>query len=410
MLKSPRNGFIQDETTEKTRCPFSLGAGPSSVKFFLVLLFLLTLPWVLDALFRFVAALRARQRHDMPLRPLHSLLVLIPSRAEGERVKGTLESVLAARGKKKDVQIFLVLDGPDPVARNIAQGLGDIHVLEKPSPGPTKSAVLRFAAENLQREIKASDGVMLLDVGSHLAPGFFEALAWPEGVSAFQTTLLGKGTGPGEAAGLSERVAQRIWDLGRQELGLSVRLRGTGTVFRPSTFLEVIPELVTQIEDTEASLLLTARGERTGLLPLPAVVLDQKPSCLHDASRQRARWFAGQLQILRAHWRLLLRLVLRRPLEGLSWMALLLSRPLSLTLPLRFFAGATIAALGVQSHSALWVGWGALAAGSALVEVGWLVLFHPKALWPAMSLALAWLRALPLVFHASRRWYRGRGK
>lgn len=380
------------------------------MKFLVAFLFLITLPWVLDAAFRFVAALWARRGRSVPLRPLRSLVVLIPSQAEGERVRGTLESVLAARGSNNHIQIFLVLDGPDPVARSIAEGFGDIRILEKPSPGPSKSAVLRFAAAKLQREIEASDGVMVLDVGSRLAPGFFEALAWPEGVSAFQTRLLGEGTGPGEAAGLSERVAQGVWDLGRQELGWSVRLRGTGTVFLPSVFLEVIPELVTHIEDTEASLLITARGQRTALLPLPAVVLDQKPNCLHEASGQRARWLAGQLHILRAHWRVLLRLLLRRPLEGLNWIAFLLSRPLSLTLPLRFLGGTTMAVLGLESQEALWVGWGALVAGSALVELGWLVVFHPKAFWPALSLAFAWVRALPLVFGARRRWYRGRGK
>lgn len=379
------------------------------MKFALPLLFLVTLPWVLDAAFRFVAALWARRKRNVSLTPLRSPVVLIPSRAEGERVRGTLESVLAGRGQK-EVRIFLLLDGPDPVARAVAEEIGDVCILEKPSPGPSKSAVLSFAAENLRSEIEASDGVMVLDVGSRLTPGFFETLAWPEGVSAFQTTLAGEGTGPGEAAGLSERIAQGVWDLGRQELGWSVRLRGTGTVFRPSTFLAVIPELQTQIEDTEASLLITARGERTALLPLSAVVLDQKPSSLEEASGQRARWLMGQLQILRAHWRVLLRLLLQRPLEGLNWIAFLLSRPLSLTLPLRFLGGTAMAALGFQNHAALWVGWGAVVAGSALVELGWLVLFHPKAFWPALSLALAWVQALPLVFGARRRWYRGRGK
>ncbi|MFN3412748.1 MAG: glycosyltransferase [Thermoanaerobaculum sp.] len=343
----------------------------------------------------------------MRLTPLRSLLVLVPSRGEGERVRGTLESVLAAGGDRH-VTVFFVLDGPDPVARRVAEQLGNIRILEKPLPGPTKSAVLRFAAENLQKEIESVDAVMVLDVGSRLSSSFFESLAWPEGVSAFQTTLVGEGVGPGEAAGLSERIAQGVWDLGRQGLGWSVRLRGTGTVFRPSTFLAVVPELVTQIEDTEASLLITARGERTALLPGPAVVLDQKPSSLEEASSQRARWLAGQWQILRNHWRVLLRLFLRRPLEGLNWMAFLLSRPLSLTLPLRLLGGATMIALGIQTHAALGVGWGALVAGSALAELGWLVVFHPKAFWPAVSLALAWVQALPRVFGAGRRWYRGR--
>lgn len=409
MLESRGNGLRTYCILEMAKRPYNFGAGREFVMALLAVVFLVTLPWVLDAGFRFVAALWAQRKRRVQLTPLRSLVVLVPSRAEGERVRGTLESVLAARGEK-NVTVFLLLDGPDPVSCSIAEEIGNIRILEKPSPGPSKAAVLRYAAEKLRSEIEASDGVMVLDVGSRLTPGFFESLAWPAGVSAFQTTLVGQGVGPGEAAGLSERVAQGVWDLGRQGLGWSVRLRGTGTVFRPSTFLAVAPELVTQIEDTEASLLITARGERTALLPLPAVVLDQKPSSLQEASGQRARWLMGQLQILRAHWRVLLRLLFRRPLEGLSWLTFLVSRPLSLTLPLRFLGGAAIATLGMNLDAPGWAGWGALVASTALIELGWLVVFHPKVVWPAITLAFAWVRAIPRVFGARRRWYRGRGK
>ncbi len=378
------------------------------MKILLILLSLASFPWVLDALFRFVEALWARKPRPWAFTPWDSLVVLVPSRAEGERVRATLASVLQARGGKK-VRLFLILDGPDEEARQVAEELGEVEILEKPSPGPSKSAVLRYAAEKLRAEIAGSDGVMVLDVGSRLLPDFFSQFAWPCGADAVQAPLCGEGSGPGEAASFSEKLAQGLWDQGRQSLGWSVRLRGTGTLFRPATFLQIIPKLVTQIEDTEASLLIAASGGRTALLPWPALVVDQKPSSLQEATSQRARWLAGQLQILRAHGRLLLTLTLRRPLEGLTWFAFFVSRPLSLTLPLRLVLGSSVVLLGLSAQGLPWVIWGGLVAGSAFVELFWLVIFHPKVLSPAVKLVVSWLKAVPLVFQAWKTWHRGRG-
>ncbi len=338
--------------------------------------------------------------------PIRRVAVLVPARQEGERVGPTLRSVLAA-ADGTEVDLWVVLDGADPEAQRVAQALG-ARVLTKEPPGPGKGAVLRFAAVKLADRLRQSDAVMVLDVGSFLAPGFFRHLAWPPGVVALQARLQGAGYGPGEAACLSERLAQEGWDVGKQASGWSVRLRGTGTLFKPQVFLALAAQLRTQIEDTEASLLLQAQGARAALLPT-AVVVDQKPQTLQQASRQRARWLAGQLQLLWCHRGTLLRLILRRPLEGLAWGTALLSRPLSLSSPARFLAGAALAALAWRRNAPLFALWGAVVAGSAAGEAAWFLVRYPQALGSTLQLACAWLRAVLLLPRAFSRWLRGRG-
>lgn len=372
--------------------------------FFLVVV---SLPWVADAVFRWVwACLARRPLPDSGEKPA-SLVVLVPSRGEGANVRPTLESVLAAR-RSCEVGLFLILDGPDPEARAVAEELG-VPVIFKEHPGPTKAAALRFAAQALEETIRASSGVLILDVGSQLTPTFFESLRWPEDAAAMQGVLHAEGGGPGEGAALSERLAQTVWDKGKQALGWGVRLRGTGTLFRPEIFLSLVQELRTQIEDTEASFLLAARGARTVLVPA-AVVVDQKPLSTAEASRQRARWLVGQAGVLRHHWREFLRFLARRPLEALSWGTMLASRPLSLTTPLRLAVGIVLFGVSSKVGLAAPALWGLVVAGSAAVELLWLALAHPRSLWPVVLLAWSWVRALALAPKARLSWHRGRGK
>lgn len=304
------------------------------------------------------------------------------------------------------VEPVIILDGPDPTGQEVARQLG-VRVLLKEHPGPTKGAVLRFAAEVLQQEILASDAVMVLDVGSRLQESFFTGLFWPPGVSVLQGRLQGSGGGPGEAASISERLAQEVWDRGQETAGWSVWLRGTGTIYKPTTFLHLVRSLRTQVEDTEATLLLQAEGERACLVP-SLVVVDHKPETLKEASQQRARWLVGQLQLLVRQKKALWKLAHRQPMAALAWAAALLSRPLSLSVPGRLLIGAALTLLACPEGLLVFCLWGLVLAISAAVEVSWFLLSYPKAAGSALQLAWAWLGALFLWPRAWKRWLSGR--
>lgn len=367
------------------------------------------IPWLADALFRVFWAMKSKkctpQASHVSSKPINHVIVLIPCRGESEKLGPTLQSVLVNKGHTK-VEPVVILDGPDPIGEDMARQLG-VRVLLKERPGPTKGAVLRFAAETLRQDILSADAVMVLDVGSLLQEGFFEGLSWPPEVAVLQARLQGSGTGPGEAASLSERLAQEVWDQGKENAGWSVLLRGTGTIFQPATFLRLAPNLRTQVEDTEATLLLQAAGERACLLS-SAVVVDRKPETLKEATRQRARWLVGQLQLLVKQRKALWRLAHRQPGAALAWAARLLSRPLSLSVPGRLLFGATLTLLACTLGFRPFCFWGFLVGISALVEVGWFLIRYPKVVGSALQLAWAWLGALILWPRARERWLSGR--
>jgi hypothetical protein len=337
-----------------------------------------------DAVIRGVLFLRARRTTVVPLTADDTrMLVVIPARAEGTQVAATIASASGA-------SVVLLLDGVDPVAEAIGNELG-AQVLVKEPAGPTKAAALAWLAREHRSMIEAADAVLLLDVGSTLAPSFFEHFAWPDGADAVQTVLSG---GAGGAAD-SERHAQAYEDRGREALGWNVRLRGTGTAFRASTFLELAPRLATRVEDLEASLLLHRATIR--MAPPDAIVFDEKPQSIHSAASQRARWFLGRYELLFRRAPEFAKCISRRPLEGIAWVAEIFGRPLSLTVPLRVVAGLLLVSRGRTTL-------GAAIAGSTIIDAA---LFSgrtsPRA---ALRLAASWLLAAAMLPRALLRWTR----
>lgn len=366
------------------------------------------LPWVADTAVR-VALARAARRVGAPVAAARSRrwLVLVPARDEGAGVAPTLASLQSA-ATAGGVRVVLLLDGPDPTAEAVAGTLG-VDVAVKTPAGPSKAAALAWAAAWLGRELDECDAVLVIDVGSTVSPDFFRQFAWPEGVDGVQAVLAGAGSGAGAGAALSERVAQRWMDRGRQALGWSVRLRGTGTALTPAAFRSVAPRLVTSVEDLEASLLLAADGRRLVLGPPDAGVVDEKPHTVAAAARQRARWLLGQLGVVLRRPGALARLIGRRPLEGLAFAVEVVSRPLSLTVLYRLAVTVVLVVAGLRGETSV-AELAVAAVVAASVAVDLLLLgASGRAFWRgALGLAASWLGALALLPRALFGWMRAR--
>jgi cellulose synthase/poly-beta-1,6-N-acetylglucosamine synthase-like glycosyltransferase len=329
-------------------------------------------------------------------------LVVIPAREEGTLIEPTVRSIREATGTR-EVRVIVLLDGADPVAEQITQSLGFEVAIKEPA-GPTKAKALAWLATQRRDLLDHTDVVLLLDVGSTVTSDFFTQFRWLEGSAAVQCFLHGRGIGAGKAAAASEDFAQRREDVGRQRLGWNVQLRGTGTAFRPEVFMSVMPRLSTQIEDFESSLLLTADGSRLTMAPPGAAVIDQKPHAARDATVQRSRWLAGQIQMLLRHGGSFGRVIRRRPAEGIALLSEMFARPLSLTVPLRFMAAALLFWVGTPVRLVV----GATLVGTAIADV---VLMRTAAQFSwreSLTLGGAWVRALGGVPRAFFRWRRAR--
>lgn len=368
-------------------------------------LFLLTAPSILDSLIRGILISVSRSPLDRAgARPVGRWLVLVPARSEGALVSATVRSICSG-ARDRPIDVLVVLDGEDRVASDLARGFGAEVVVKEP-PGPTKGALLRWVADHHRERIERADAVLLVDVGSALSPAFFEHFRWRAGFDAMQTILRGSGEGAGEAALVSESVAQRE-DRGRERLGWNVRLRGTGTVLTPTAFLGLVPRLQTQVEDLEASLILSAEGARMGLAPEEAFVMDVKPDLVGDAAVQRARWFAGKLEVFFRHMNALYRLVARKPLEGVAFLCEMLGRPLSLTILLRLFVGVWLLVDGVRGDRLEFLLLATISLTSALADMA-LLIRGGASIGGAVRMGIAWGGALLMAPRALMQWMRAR--
>jgi cellulose synthase/poly-beta-1,6-N-acetylglucosamine synthase-like glycosyltransferase len=111
--------------------------------------------------------------------------------------------------------------------------------------------------------------------------------------------------------------------------------------FRGPILAELAPRLHTLAEDLEMDVLLSAGGHHVAFVS-EAVVYDPKPHQLSGASRQRARWFAGQVQVLRSYWREIFRAIVKGGIGSWFLLPLLIMRPKILFIALRVMVVALL--------------------------------------------------------------------
>jgi len=372
---------------------------------------LLTVPATLaacDAVVRSVLWWRSRRVKpteskwiEHPPTPLHGekpappprILIVVPARAEGARLDATLVSAVG-----QGAEVLLLLDGRDDLAATKAQERGARVVVKTPG-GPSKAAALAWLVREHRELVAQFDVVIVIDTGSRFAPGFFEHFTWPGQAAAAQAYLSGTSHGVGAAAAASESVAQNGEDRGREAYGWNVRLRGTGSAFRTATFLDLMPRLVTRVEDHEATLLLTAHGQTIRMIPPPALIFDDKPDGATAAASQRSRWLLGRYELLIRRAPAFVRVLRRRPVEGLALLVEIFGRPLSLTAPLRLVA----AALLFRNDQPFFATALALTAAG---DVAMHAAVHRRSPGAVLRLAGSWLLAVLFAPRALARWMR----
>jgi cellulose synthase/poly-beta-1,6-N-acetylglucosamine synthase-like glycosyltransferase len=159
-------------------------------------------------------------------------LVLIPAHDEASVIERCLEAVNA--DARPGDQVLVVADRCSDTTATIARRLG-ASVLERGSEEEPGRAAARQAGLEHARSL-AWDAVVMLDADSVISPGFFAACerALTSGADAVQCRSESK---PGstlatEAAVVAFALQGVTMPRGRDRLGLSVRLRGTGMALR----------------------------------------------------------------------------------------------------------------------------------------------------------------------------------
>ncbi|HVS32594.1 MAG TPA: glycosyltransferase [Thermoanaerobaculia bacterium] len=355
------------------------------------------LPGTIDTCIRLTLRHRAAgpRSRDSLHRP-RRMVAVVPSRDDAARIGDTLHSIArAASSGNIAVRAIALLDGDDAAAAAAAQAAG-AEVLVKQPAGPRKADALEWLATRHRALIESADAILLIDAGTQLCDGFFRDLEWDARADALQCRIESEGTGLALAIASSESAAFAE-DAAKVAAGWNPRFRGSGMIATPRFFLELVPQLRTQVEDWELSLLAGARGFRVTLAPAQCVIIDTKPAGSEAAARQRARWLAGQCELILGRRSELFRFVARDPLQGLSFAAELLSRPRSLALPARVAAGIGIAVLGRRSTAARLL-------ASAVLLTAAADLSEWAKTTNASTLVRTWVRAISFLPAARKRW------
>lgn len=159
-------------------------------------------------------------------------LVLIPAHDEALVIDRCLEAINADR--RPSDQVLVVADRCTDATAAIARRFGAL-VLERGPDEPPGRAAARQAGLEHARALEW-DAVVMLDADSVIAPGFFDACAQAlaAGADAVQARSESKrgDTLATEAALVAFALQGITLPRGRDRLGLSVRLRGTGMAIR----------------------------------------------------------------------------------------------------------------------------------------------------------------------------------
>lgn len=243
----------------------------------------------------------------MPVRAArsdHSLtggcVVLIAAHDEAGTIGPTVEALKTHLSEWPNSVLWVVADRcSDATAEEAAAAGAEVGIRSDGQLG--KGAVVAWWLKNHEAVWRKKFAIVILDADSRIAAGSLQALkqTMAAGADAAQAFVApDASTNSGRLAGWSEVLMQRIDDEARWRCGWPVPLRGTGMAFRSELLAELAPRLHTYAEDLELDVILASRKSRVAFVS-EATILDPKPQQADGASRQRARWLQGQLQVLR---------------------------------------------------------------------------------------------------------------
>jgi len=347
----------------------------------------------------------------------YPLAIVILARDESDVLGATLIRLRETAASNDEIHV--VADHCGDRTAEVARAHGaTVHIRSGRKP-LGKGAALHWWLEQTHQDARKPAGVVVLDADTLVEDGALaavrrrlsrEALA----VQLQVRPLLRSVTVLGRLAALSETVEQRIYDAFRSRLGWPVRLRGTGMGFKRRVLEEVAPYLRTSAEDVELTIRLTALGARVESLR-EAAVLDPKPTDEIGATRQRARWLRGLLEVTTSCREPILRVVALGP-PGWSLLSSLMLKPRSLYFPLKLLLSVAFWILATAG-SPIWRGLAlAFTASSGVEALGWLagLRYMPErgptllALFQLPRYTAMWVRSLSLLGIARHRWLRAR--
>jgi cellulose synthase/poly-beta-1,6-N-acetylglucosamine synthase-like glycosyltransferase len=342
------------------------------------------------------------------INPTIRAAVLIFANNEANVISASVESVWLAIDPQDAV--YVIADNcQDDTAQQAARA--GAKVFERQTGAPYgKGAAIRWLVEEEWDRLAGYDLLVILDADNRIPADFMQQVkaGYPDD-ALLQCLVLPveyQDSWLSTLIALSEIHEQKTIDAMRSFLGWPVRLRGTGMVIPPHLLKEIASEIETEVEDFAISLLFVAHGLKIRRNH-QAIVYDPKPREPILASRQRARWFRGQMQAFWRYRKEIIRLLLRGP-HGWALLDSLFMKP-------RWLVDLLLVFFSVLLSRISWLLAGVVLARVLLdlICLGWTILVSKernrflKAILHVPGFLWMWLRGILLAFRKST-WLRAR--
>jgi 1,2-diacylglycerol 3-beta-glucosyltransferase len=229
-------------------------------------------------------------------------VVLIPAHDEEDGIRAALEALAICEYPSHSRRTVVIADNcTDRTAERARDGGAEVwERLDSSRRG--KGEALIWAFDRLKAEASAFDAVVLLDADCIASTNLLGAIdqRLRSGTSALQVNYVVGNPESSVASALrfgAFALMNTVRSLGKQRLGLSCGLAGTGMAFA-ADLLDREPWTATGLtEDAEYHLRLVLAGERVEFLE-DASVSSPMPTSLRGSSDQQARWEQGKLHLI----------------------------------------------------------------------------------------------------------------
>lgn len=257
-----------------------------------------------DAYLLLLLAAAALKRRRSPRGPGRAtdLLVLVPAHDEEGTLPRLFASLDRAEGRAR-ARVVVIADNCSDRTAAVAQAAG-AEVLERHDPeNRGKGQAIAWALERLASGRDLDQPVVMVDADCEVSPNLLTAFEarLGDGASALQADYVV--ANPDESPGTALRagafaLVNSVRPRGRDALGLSSGLLGTGMCFTPDLLRRVPWRDFGLAEDLEYGLRLAAAGERVVFVP-EARVTSPMPATADAARDQQLRWEGGKLAAAR---------------------------------------------------------------------------------------------------------------
>jgi cellulose synthase/poly-beta-1,6-N-acetylglucosamine synthase-like glycosyltransferase len=253
-------------------------------------------------LYLFVLTVFSWQKVPPAVDATRRLVCVVPAHNEAKGIAATVNSLLKASYPQEQRQVFVVADNCTDDTASRARAAGAVVMERKDLEHRGKGYALEAAFARVLADSFA-EGVIVVDADTVVADNLWRAVSsrLASGVEAMQVTNAVRNPGAGwrpRLQSIAMATINGVRSLGRERLGTSVGLRGTGMAFARSTLEQVPHTNHSVVEDLEYGVRIGLAGIRVVFVPETWIASDA-PVHADVALSQRRRWEGGRLTMTR---------------------------------------------------------------------------------------------------------------